>query len=496
MLVRDMKRLSIFIGLTIVLLYLGVGFYKHSEFGHLRHDDWVDPGSITIVEESNDLLQPSEDVPLLELDTTLGSSQHAQPPAAHEEKTWPDPALDLPQEDAAASPSPMPIQDETQAVNAEFVPGTSGIEHQEIFSISTQDRKFFSIDFGQVQGMNPNIIPHPTLPDTWIVVAQRVKEDAERSSPWFTEIMCNAVFKENVLRCLHPPSPLPIAATPGARCDGDFAHMNFNIGPHDARVFSGPETPFIIFGSNSIFTCFGQFAQDFRMLVESGFDRGPPANFHLVTELQRPVPWSELEKNWFLFWDSDGQEYAHYDIALKRTFALLGPDGAAGPDLASNSQQSDEACLAKYLPKLAPELESIHQATNSLKITMCRRQDTSCAPNEFNTFLFTIYQHKTYYAYHSVYEPYIMVFNQRAPFEIHAMSKSPIWIHGRERRLERNTSDMFYVTSMSWKDRNLKYHGYLDDELLVAFGIEDERSGGIDVLAGDILQNIGLCHDG
>lgn len=495
MLVRDMKRLSLFIGPTIVLLYLGVGFYKHSEFSHSQLADWVDPGSITILENS-DLLQPSEDIPLLELDTALQPEQDAQSPTTHEEKIWPDPALDFSQEETAASPSPTPIQDDTQSINTGFVSGTSGIEHQEIFSISTPDRKFFSIDFGSVQGMNPNIIPHATLLDTWIVVAQRVKDEAESSSPWFTEVMCNAVFEGNVLRCLHPPSPLPVAATPGALCDGDFAHMNFNIGPHDARVFSGPDSPFIIFGSNSIFTCFGQFAQDFRMLVESGFDRGTPANFRLVTELQRPAPWSKLEKNWFLFWDSEGQLYAHYDVAPKRTFALLGSDGAAGPDLAPDAMQTDEACLAKYLPKLAPELESIHQATNSLKITMCRRQNPSCAPNKSNTFLFIIYQHKTYYSYHSVYEPYVMVFNQRAPFEIHAMSKSPIWIHGRERRLEKNTSDMFYVTSMSWKDHNLKYHGYLDDELLISFGIEDQRSGGIDVLAEDVLWNIGLCHDG
>ncbi|KAH6884934.1 hypothetical protein B0T10DRAFT_577337 [Thelonectria olida] len=485
MLVRDMKRLSLFIGPTIVFLYLGVGFYRHSESAQSQLASWVDPGPVTV---------PSSVVEAL----TNGNSVDSP----DDDRLF-EPPLDLSPQQEVESPAPqtpqeniiLPDPDENQSPNTDIIVGNSNPQHQEIFSISTLDRKFFSIDFGQIQGMNPNIIPHPTLQDTWIVVAQRVKDKDDKPSPWFTEIMCNAVFQDNVLRCLHPPYPLPVSATPGAQCDGDFAHMNFNIGPHDARVFFGPETPYIIFGSNSIFTCFGQFAQDFRMLVDSGFDRGGPAHFRLGTELQRPPPWSKLEKNWFLFWASDGQVYAHYDVAPKRTFALLGPDGSAGPDLGLGSAQSDEACLAKYLPKLASELESIHQATNSLKITMCRRQDPSCAPDEHNTFLFTIYQHKTYYSYHSVYEPYVMVFNQRAPFEIHAMSKKPVWIHGRERQHDKNTSDMFYVTSMSWKNRDLKYHGYLDDELLIGFGIEDVKSGGIDVLAGDILENIGLCNE-
>ena len=41
----------------------------------------------------------------------------------------------------------------------------------------------------------------------------------------------------------------------------------------------------------------------------------------------------------------------------------------------------------------------------------------------------------------------------------------------------------------------MKYHGYLDDVLYIAFGIEDERTGGIDVRARDLLGNLGLCSE-
>jgi hypothetical protein len=53
---------------------------------------------------------------------------------------------------------------------------------------------------------------------------------------------------------------------------------------------------------------------------------------------------------------------------------------------------------------------------------------------------------------------------------------------------------MFYVTSLSWKGQGQRYHGYIDDVLFVAFGIEDEKSAAIDLVAGDLLQDLGFCY--
>lgn len=52
---------------------------------------------------------------------------------------------------------------------------------------------------------------------------------------------------------------------------------------------------------------------------------------------------------------------------------------------------------------------------------------------------------------------------------------------------------MFYITSMSWKSHAQKYHGYIDDVIFVAFGVEDTMAGVIDVLAGDLLQDLAFC---
>ncbi|KAK1595639.1 uncharacterized protein LY79DRAFT_546948 [Colletotrichum navitas] len=362
--------------------------------------------------------------------------------------------------------------------------------YHEIFSASAVDRKFFPIRFGQEEAINPNVLPHPNLDNTFIIVAQKIKTD---NTPEFLELVCNAVFMLGGLTCVGPSSVLPITATKSGdgKCPTQLAYMALNVGPHDARVFYAPKSPFIIFGSNSKFACFGQFIQDFRKLGDWGFEMGLDSGFAIGTELQRPPPWGTIEKNWFLFWDEDGAAYIHQDVSPKRVFAKLNADGSVGPDLAPLAA-GDEACLSKYMPKLPPDLESIHQATNSLSISFCKRSDLTCKATGDNTFLFTVFQHKTFYRFHSEYEPYVMVFRQRAPFEVFAVSKKPIWIHGREERLDGGT-DMFYVTSISWKRRDLRHHGFLDDVLFISFGIEDQRSGVIDVLAMDLLADLGAC---
>jgi hypothetical protein len=143
--------------------------------------------------------------------------------------------------------------------------------YREVFSVTTADKKYFLVDFGEQEAMNPNIIPHPVLNDTWIIVAQRQKSSVEKSV-WFAELVCDAVFSDGVLGCVEPPVILPIAATFGDKCVDDLEYFSLNIGPHDARVFYGPRTPFAIYGSNSAYTCFGQWMVDFRILVDWGFE--------------------------------------------------------------------------------------------------------------------------------------------------------------------------------------------------------------------------------
>ncbi|KAI9692328.1 MAG: hypothetical protein M1822_006559 [Bathelium mastoideum] len=473
MLIREYKRLLLFISPLLLFVLVAFQFYD-GNFTQVpaRVSKWFGDSLQT---DSNDhqTLLPHTNPP--QPNPTIGPANPLSPPGGL--KSTP------------AAPNDGP---------------SKATLHREVFSLSTADRKYFKIKFGDMEAMNPNIIPHPTLDDTWIIVAQDQKS-AMTNSVWFSELVCNAAFKNDVLECIFPPTILPIAATTSDKCVGELAFFALNVGPHDARVFYGPKTPYALYGSNSMYTCFGQFMQDFRTLVDWGFEIFVQEDFRQATELQRPPPYRAIEKNWFPFWDKQGHVYAHYDVSPRRVFARLDHDGSVGPDLAPNAYANDDKCMERYMLKLAPELESIHQATNSLLITLCKRSDPSCEVTDSNTFLFTIFQHKSYYGFHSVYEPYVMLFKQTAPFEIHAISQKPIWIHGRGLEMSHPTivpgpqtqgqTEMFYLTSMSWKQRGQKYHGYIDDVLFVAFGIEDARTGGIDVLAGDLLADLGLCSD-
>ena len=445
MLVRDVRRLALFIGPIIVILYLGWACF-HSSTVSAKVDGWW---------------------------------KHAFPP-----DSTPDPAP-APAGDQKLTPPPPPNQDSD---------GSAPESHHEVFSASTADRKYFRIVMGNEEAMNPNIIPHPLQDDTWVVVAQR---QGAAKTMHFSELVCYASFEGGVLRCNNSPAILPVEPTTGITCDGELAVLAINVGPHDARVLYGPGTPYVVYGSNSRFTCFGQWVQDFGTLMEWAADAEHKSSggFTQGTEMQRPGPYGRLEKNWFLFWDDKEEVYAHYSVAPTRAFAKLEADGSVGEDLAPLAALAgDEKCIAKYMPKLTTEAESIHQATNSLSITMCQRSDPSCLPDASNTFVFTIFQHKSYHEWHSVYEPYVMLFKQQAPFGLHAISQKPVWIHGRS-VTDKGQDEMFYVVSMSWKMRSQKYHGYLDDVLFVAFGIEDKDTAGIDVVAGDLLAGLGLCSN-
>jgi hypothetical protein len=366
--------------------------------------------------------------------------------------------------------------------------------HNEIYSLSQGDGKYFEIRFGS-DVYNPNIIPHQKFNNSWYIVGQLWNDPHKNLlDKAFKESACVAQFINGVLMCIDYMRDLSIQPTPGGKCEGDISYFSLNVGPHDARVFFGPQNPFTIYGSNSGFTCFGQWIQDFRQLV--GWDHELMTNddFQSGTEIQRPAPYFPVEKNYFLFWDEHDEMHVHYDMYPKRGFSKLERDGKAGEDLAAATAEQDQKCMQRYLPKLPPKLESIHQATNSLKITLCERADKGCKPNDANTFILAIIQHKTFYDWHSEYEPYVVLFRQRAPFELYAISKRPLWIHGRRRYQGRRT-DMFYVTSVNWMDRGVNYHGFLDDAVVLGFGIEDQFSGGIDVLAKDLLVGMGFCDE-
>lgn len=385
--------------------------------------------------------------------------------------------------------------------------------HTEIFSVTTADRRYFRINFGGIEALNPSIIPHPEADDTWIVVAQpRGLQEPGVPQPSVV-LACKAKFIDEQLTCVGddgvtPAEPLALPVAPTAskqtKCTGDLAVLANNAGPQDARVFYGPDAPYLIYGSSSAYTCMGQWLVDLRVLIpdanwaaisdEKHRPATPALSYPAGTELQRPKPYSPIEQDWFLFWDASNHPHTHLNIVPTRSLARVHPSGRTGRDLARRTARHDDACLARYLPRvLAPELESVRQATNSLAVTLCRRSDPSCVPDDDNTFVLSVFHHRTQIGQHASYHPYLMLFRRRAPFELWAVGARPVWISGRGSLADGDT-EMVRVSGISWRARGMRYHGFADDVIFLSFGIEERMMGGIDVFAGDLLANLGLCR--
>ncbi|KAF2162219.1 hypothetical protein M409DRAFT_69156 [Zasmidium cellare ATCC 36951] len=378
------------------------------------------------------------------------------------------------------------------------------IEHIELRSQMTKDGKWFTTDFVTQNAYNPGFLPHPYKPETWVMFAQRDKSK-DGDDIWNSELVCEAVYHEGsqTMKCIDPPIILPIASTFSDLC----------VGPHDARVFNGPNAPYIIYGSQGpAGSCLGQYIHDLRRLTpflyneSSGSITHPNEAFFWPTDLHRPPPVGGVEKNWFAFWDMDDDMYLHYDVKpTKRSFAKVNTsDGSVGDDLAPLAT-TDDQCMKDLMPAYHHnDREWIHQATNSLSITLCKRADPTCHPTPDNTFIMLLFQTKTFYM-HGVYYPYIMLFKRTAPFQIHGISAKPFWYSGRGRMNEfwrwstwkpKDQTQMVFTTQMSWVGQGNMYHGFLDDRVILAFGIEDKHGGGLDVVAGDLLQGMRFCGGG
>lgn len=417
------------------------------------------------------------------------------------------------QEDSLKQDAVIPNSDKVQqqATLSDITPKNRHMTgHREVFSASTQDRKFMQVFLGEFDGRNANLIPHPTKAEFWILIVTR--EMFGRVEP-SQELMCTAAIQRGAIVCTEEAVPLKLLSSADGKCEGSLELVQWAWGAQDARVFYGPEIPYILYGSQSQYICWGQWLQDIRQVLPQFHLQKHmlKQSFEKAVEVRRSTGYEWMEKNYFLFWDQAGQIYAHFSFVPNRRFAQLSTDGTTGEDLAKAAEQNDRACMAKFMPIYAkddPDHEAIHQATNSLSITLCKRADASCVIDDSNTFIMHIFHLKTYFDYHAEYEPYTILFKRSAPFEIHAIAQRPLWIHGRKEFSEasdavvyrehpetipKNHTEMFYVTSMNWRSHVQKYHGYLDDIVFLGFGIEDSRPGIMDVEAGDLLQDLAYC---
>ncbi|PPJ57807.1 hypothetical protein CBER1_00153 [Cercospora berteroae] len=384
--------------------------------------------------------------------------------------------------------------------------------YRKLYSMTSPEKKYWLVWLGGEAGYNPNLLPHPTEPDRWVVLAQHERSDEMTAE--HQELVCTAGFFMDKLVCSETPTVMQVTDSIVGNCTDGNAWINLVVGPRDARMFYGPDAPFVMYGSQSAHACLGIWMHDGRMLLppfQAASQQADIAYFKEATELQRPEPWHAFEKNFFVFWDDKGGVYVHNDLWPRRSYAALGPVGNVGDDLAPQTVEADARCMNAFMPPVEHyeyASEGIHQATNSLSITMCARADPTCTPTDSNTFIMTVFHWKAWREFHGIYEPYIMLFKRTSPFPIHAIGQRPYWVYGRgpftaesgspkyrghEDQIPKGHTEQIFFTSMSWKNKGQTYHGYVDDPLFLSFGIEDGKAGVIDVHAGDLLQDLAEC---
>lgn len=276
---------------------------------------------------------------------------------------------------------------------------------------------------------------------------------------------------------------------------------------------------------------------------------GPLKSYPTLTELTRnPADTrSQIEKNWFLFFPSSGENYIHYDLSAPhggprgRTFAKVLGNGLSTTNLTDPLEQP---CLRELTDSEEPDKTkrggTWHQATNSLRLVLCNRSDPSCKATSENTVFFAIVHRKfaNYLKLPLRYERFFMVWQASPPFHMLGISHHPI--------LMRNETASGWSPSENWSDNSTNnaivsatkmnnpnstepfggndwwayftytvsityawgrpprrgqagdeagdmHVGYLDDEVLLAIGVDDKGQAFSRAKAEELVQCLRAC---
>lgn len=239
-----------------------------------------------------------------------------------------------------------------------------------------------------------------------------------------------------------------------------------------------------------------------------------------LTEITRNPPSSRgtIEKNW-MFFSTASSTYVHYDIGPSvRSFAKLLGGGLSTPNLTDPLEQP---CLREgaLMNKNEDLGGSWHQATNSLRLILCERSDGSCRSKPENTVFWSLIHHKHKNIYHLPlrYERYFVIWSATPPFNMLAISSHPLllsnetaggwtpaenWDDDEENAAmvknygfgKDNFAVFTYTVSIAYSWGRMedqpqnKYTGYLDDEVIIGLGVDDEAQNYARVKVSELLQ--------
>ncbi|KAK0110013.1 hypothetical protein ONS95_002675 [Cadophora gregata] len=335
------------------------------------------------------------------------------------------------------------------------------------------------------------------------------------------------------LRCVTTPIEVDVPPTPAERCSGMEQVMADIAGFHDPRLFySGRGEPILMVVSQSRYACIGLWAIDLRVIyptIQETFASsprrlgpGPLISYSTLTELTRNPPSTRqsYEKNWVMFFPSPATSYLQYELnSTTRTFAQLIGGGLTTQNM---TDPFEKPCLADGLGETETDIFTVssswHQATPALKLVLCTRSNTTCIADNPTTVFFAAIQrkHNNGFGLPIRYERYFVIWSATWPFNMLAVSQNPIllanetnrgwkpaeiWDDVPEAEDEKRGiwGDFTYTTTIAYawgraeSDIREKGTGYLDDEVILSVGIDDNNGLYGKVVAADLLQCLRIC---
>ncbi|KAK9447217.1 uncharacterized protein V1518DRAFT_439016 [Limtongia smithiae] len=322
---------------------------------------------------------------------------------------------------------------------------------------------------------NPNILPYPAGSQyPYIGFARKSilgilyhHEVEYCNMQWgYTE-----TIGRRVLRCVDNKSfdiKVPEWTTPDGLCPAQRQFLALRSGLSDPRIFfSALGEPLMIVGTNGKHNCLNQWIIDLRALIPELGERmrlgDLPIRFAEMTEMTTPNI-HEVDKNYFLLHGPGSefdvtQDFIHQDY-LNRSISRLIPaeestwDDMNFPNIANPAPELITSLLKKY-SDTSKYASTLHQATNSLRVTLC---DFPCIPTAHNTVIIEITHVKYKNVYELFYRRYVIVMNATAPFDVLGRTSNIMYAGTDEQT-------MLYTTSMVWDHPNFREHGEWDEEL-------------------------------
>ncbi|KAK9447216.1 uncharacterized protein V1518DRAFT_100881 [Limtongia smithiae] len=318
---------------------------------------------------------------------------------------------------------------------------------------------------------NPNLLPYPRGSQyPYIGFARKsIKKVLYHHEVEYCDMewaYTNAIQRK-VLRCVKNKSvdlKVPEWSSPPGMCAAEHRFLELRSGLSDPRIFFTPRgEPLMIVGTNGQHNCLQQWVIDLRALIPDLGERmhiaDVPVRFPKLTEMTTPNL-HEVEKNYFLIHGPrpDMSDYIHHDY-LERSISRLVPlEGSTWENMKfKNIAHPSPPLVTSLLRKYEDErnyANTLHQATNSLRVTLC---DFPCIPTAHNTVIIEITHVKYKNVYELFYRRYVFVMNATAPFNIIGRTSNIMYAGTDEQT-------MLYTVSMMWDHPNFRGHEDWDEE--------------------------------